>query len=127
MTKEELIKIFSVYLPYDTKLYCEWSSVKIQDLKPIEISCIDHHIKYKTKLILHSMNMLTKEIKYNGEKKILAKELFKGKWKDISEYYVRTNQLMKLSYDCVQTLVEHHFNIFNLPETEFINKATLDQ
>ena len=75
--------------------------------------------------ILYDLSYLTKEIEHEGEKIILAKKIFKREWQDIAEYYVRCNQIMKLPYYDIQIILKYHFNVFQLPASEYINKATL--
>ena len=137
MTKEELLKIYSAYLPYGLQLQHKYEKAKhngetvlrswVKSLEPLDLGCLFPHRKdsFDWKPILYDLSYLTKEIEHEGVKKILAKELFAGKWKEISEYYVNTNQILKLSYDCIQALLKHHFNVFGLEESEYINKATL--
>lgn len=74
---------------------------------------------------MKALEELTKEIEHDGEVIVLAKKIFKREWQDIAEYCVICNQIMKLSYDNIQHLLKYHFNVFNLPESEYINKATL--
>lgn len=131
MNKDELLKIYSAYLPYGLNFrFCHGWSETIMELHSVsyEKGVVNDNVYLEPKNIepiLYDLSYLTKEIEHEGVKKILAKELFAGKWKEISDYYVNTNQILKLSYDSIQALLKHHFNVFNLPEDQFINKATL--
>lgn len=150
MTKEEQLKIYSAYLPYklEVKVYfddpdhsrivtmcaIDTDEIYTYSRKPeswyISGRDEEHNMRGNYGIlecmpILYDLSYLTKEIQHEGEVVVLAKKIFKREWQDIAEYYVQCNQIMKLSYDDIQLLLKHHFNVFNLPEGEYINKATL--
>ncbi|MFP7656106.1 hypothetical protein [Chryseobacterium proteolyticum] len=84
------------------------------------------------KPILYPLDMLTQEIEHEGET-IIPVEFVFGKNHNIREvkdvYIINKNgysfRATSLSYKQVQKLLELRFNIFELPEDQFINKATL--
>jgi hypothetical protein len=135
MNKEEQLKIYSAYLPYglmietrtDEEIKTEGSYIsKLIGIDQYGLVDEFHNTwEYEVRPILYDLSYLTKEIEHEGEIIILAEKIFKREWQDIAEYYVRCNQIMKLSYDNIQLLLKHHFNVFNLPESEYINKATI--
>ncbi len=156
MNKDELLKIYSACLPYgleflsskdngrylltDVKTVSEyplWASTEWNDetlkyepeinLKPS--GGIGHGFSFEeVKPIFYDLSCLTKEIEHEGEiinpKDILIKmdigaELFSDEG--------LLHHTLDLPYKCIQKLLEWHFNIFSLPESEYINKATLTQ
>lgn len=87
-TKEELLKIYSAYLPYDLKLQHNFEKAKhrgettlrswIKPLEPLDLGCLfpDRTDTFYWKPILYSMDMLTKEIEHKGERFIPIEKLF---------------------------------------------------
>lgn len=139
MNKDELLKIYSAYLPYGLNVQLSAKDTYKNGVFPL-VGIRNDGLFYmgesgmfgyvqreigSVKPILYDLSYLTKDIEHEGEVIVLAKKIFKREWLDIAEYYVRCNQIMKLSYDNIQLLLKYHFNVFNLPESEYINKATL--
>ncbi|WP_137906081.1 hypothetical protein [Chryseobacterium sp. 2VB] len=146
MNKDELLKIYSAYLPYDL-LFIEGVTNAIYRLKTInkrtdgfvrvEFSnskiAISDFIededgnKMNFKPIIYDLSYLTKEIEYKGKMIIpmnhfifkSTQEAFEG-LPEFNEHLVNY-----IKYDDVKQLLEWHFNVFGLPESEYINKATL--
>jgi hypothetical protein len=158
-TKEELLKIYSAYLPYELNVGfqpeelehrlvgVDLSNEGLQFISPFgdfgrsEIS--------EPKPILYSMNMLTKLIEHNGETFIPWDELTNGEtvrfnyadfaedWNKRDNYsfenYVQDWILGSkhcfdfLPYGFIQKLIEWHFNVFGLEESEYIKKEELSK
>lgn len=93
---------------------------------------IDVESDYNFKPILWDLSMLTKEITHEGETFIAMQRLSKEFEMNIIEHcFLEQNVsnkgfdwLRSTSYPIVQRLIEWHFNIFSLNESQFINKAT---
>lgn len=161
-TKEELLKIYSAYLPYgltaetvlNTKFTFKGLSFRhvLQDEKGFDMGQIG-----TTKLHLYSMDMLTKEIEHKGESFIplirLAKLVDNGhnseskikqfsglnfliytdKCDDVENVKIRFSNVFsieRLSQNVLAStvlkiqnlLIEWHFNVFGLDESEYISK-----
>lgn len=155
-TKEELIRIYSAYLPYGLRFQTVigWEK-KIETLESFDIDYLDGRLVLNSnpyfeaknvKPILYDLSYLTKEIEHEEKMITPSKEILKhigvpGDYFEIKEGYVliRRNGMVKhkiiwageLADDCMvwvyQKLIEWHFNVFNLPEGEFINKAILKE
>lgn len=159
-TKEELLKIYSAYLPY--QLQCLIQGHNNQDGKAIKETMLGIYdgteiftslgLKdYQTNEIedvfpiLYSMDMLTKEIEHKGERFIPWDELTNGEtvkfnyadfaedWNKRDNYsfenYVQDWILGSkhcfdfLPYGFIQKLIEWHFNVFGLDESEYIKNS----
>lgn len=145
MDKDELLKIYSAYLPY---------KLKINDPKsPIERELthkgywhrsseddtvyvgVDEAIDYNLKPILYDLSYLTKEIEHEGERFVPTRWL-RGNHAEFDISKADMEQLISMfihifrspesaPYYFIKKLLEWHFNVFGLPEDQFINKATL--
>lgn len=138
-TKEELLKIYGAYAPY--KLHILHTEKKMALIvsgcyfnenseENIQLKLLNWEIKVNSdevKPILYSMDYLTKEIEYKGERfypyeklhlcfsdvtNLLNEDLWIGQWWD---------------YEKVCKLIEWHFNVFGLSDSEYIKKETLNK
>ncbi|MGK6342813.1 hypothetical protein ACMGDK_11275 [Chryseobacterium sp. DT-3] len=167
MTKEEQLKIYAAYLPYDLKVCTSYnlgtSWNKPKKLLGADIDRFRTNVKYKP--ILYDLSHLTKEIEHEGKKIIPIVELYKKAnskanygaltsgvertdkgqsynfhvfedGKHVFKFSTYTNgygtffldNLMIINaYSLYQELLKLHFNFFNIPPDQFINKATLKQ
>jgi|GEM_PF-1629047 len=160
-TKEELLRIYSAYLPYELKFisnneryqltgielekeYPLWASTN-WDEKTLEWKpginnkirpAIGYGFKYnEVKPLLWSMDMLTKEIEHKGERFNVINELRSifpnaPMFDEYINYgHFKSIKLIdsKVEYCVVMKLIEWHFNVFNLEESEFIKKETLNK
>lgn len=80
-TKEELLKIYSAYLPYELKgkyHLPHWQYQEGLENKeyPLQLESFENFIKGSYVPILYSMDMLTKEIEHKGERFIPIEKLF---------------------------------------------------
>lgn len=143
MNKDELLKIYSAHLPYKTPITLASEAYNYDGLTTI---LSPHYLldwqRNKCKISLHlwDLSYLTKEIEHEGEKIIPIEKLF-GSALAISGYTVyqdfQYKEFAHLTYvkdglkpfpflfEHYQKLFEWHFNIYQLPEDQFINKATL--
>lgn len=155
-TREELLRIYSAYLPYNvtvrtalgTDLIMKGISARgsIQDERGLDYTNIE-----RGKLHLWDLFHLTKEIEHEGRKFIPIVELLKIKYPNQQGRYaetefetegypfacfsvdagkqikVNTSYLQDEPFWIIQKLTEWKLNIFSLPEDQFINKATLKQ
>lgn len=147
MTKEELIKIYSAYLPYNLKLHHEshFKGNKIIEFWGLK-NCSDYPISeycdgtrygrtfQEVKPILYDLSYLTKEIEHNGERFIPLHKILEVYNFDLSkmdeEYILSFKESLievDMSFKTAQMLLEWHFNVFNIPEGDYINKATLNK
>ncbi len=154
MNKDELLKIYSAYLPYGLKFISNkdnqqylltgidniikwplWASTEWNDkshkyepeinLKPG--GSIGNGFKLKeVKPVLYPLEYLTKEIEHKGETFVPFNYLspFLRHKIEFSKYIPNIKYFKLKDY---LLLLEWHFNVFNLPEDQFINKATLTQ
>ncbi|QWT88135.1 hypothetical protein KBP46_10035 [Chryseobacterium sp. PCH239] len=169
MNKDELLKIYSAYLPYDLEFEAFGRRGKINEiqLKPDFVLGldIDSHVRHfypdSGLPILYDLSYLTKEIEHEGKKITPIVELAKlgtGEQEcgvtngNLGTCYVNAKNekkgffiyhpegyfiwqvgknaepmIVKNQLKLFQKLLEWHFNIFSLPESEYINKATLTQ
>lgn len=131
----------------------EWNEETLKydpeiNLKPSGV--IGNGFKFEEVMpILYDLSYLTKEIEHEGERFIPIVELLKIKFPNQQGRYatteystyghpfacfsvdagkqirIDTSILQDQPHWIIQKLIEWHFNIFQLPEDEFINKATL--
>jgi hypothetical protein len=139
-TKEELLKIYSAYLPYDLTIKLleriDSTFICIAGLTEkgiLRIGDSGHHLWEenfeKVKPILYSMDMLTKEIEHKGERFIPINKLkhFYG-WDYLWSYHQKPNgdfNIKSVRYACIEKLLEWHLNVFGLDESEYIKKESL--
>lgn len=113
-------------------------------------------VNHTYKPILYDLSYLTKEIEHEG-RKFIPMHLLKNGGTDLNEYrflewkgysvidneehetcydpetmsfyqfYMGESRMCTGQYEKFQMLLKWHFNVFNLPESEYINKATLTQ
>lgn len=132
-TKEELLKIYSAYLPYSlTVKLLERTDSTLRSVAGLtekgilRIGDSGHHLWEenfeKVKPILYSMDMVTKEIEHKGERFIPQDKLIHL---DLEWLINSENLIMKTNYEDVLKLLEWNFNVFGLEESEYIKKETL--
>lgn len=154
-TKEELLKIYSAYLPYELKgkrtdgakgdyilraVYDDGSIIWKYD-------GFGNSTQIGVLPVLYSMDMLTKEIEHKGERFIPIL-----KWCDIPDtieligvgyekknYYAKfgfeaeivtykiPSDIDSMNYYTVNKLLEWHFNVFGLDESEYIKKEIINE
>lgn len=137
LTQQELIRIYSSYFPYDLKVqhYDYEREIKsicsVVSLTQDEITIANSDHEYDcmfddVKPILWDLSMLTKEIEHDGEIFIAKDKLFGNghRWKHFKKS-LNKNSLHCIEYWVIDKLIEWHFNIYNLEESQYINKATL--
>ncbi|ASK29705.1 hypothetical protein CEY12_06125 [Chryseobacterium sp. T16E-39] len=142
-TKEEQLKIYSAYLPYglNFQITIGWdnSVIKLDSINcyPSERLILNNNPYYeakKVKPILYPLDMLTQEIEHEGEKFIPLRKVLEEYHFDLTKmdekYILSFKEALfevDMSYKTAQMLLSWHFNIFQLPEDLYINKATLNQ
>ncbi|MHA7823670.1 hypothetical protein ACVVIH_12980 [Chryseobacterium arthrosphaerae] len=153
MNKDELLKIYSAYLPYGLLIETRTDEeIKTEGSYISKLTGVDHLGLYdefancwefEVRPILYDLSYLTKEIE-NGIYVIndIADVISKDQGfsiinsddaiiLDFDEEYVfhiiSTKNMMRQPYEIIQILLKYHFNVFNIPESEYINKATLTQ
>jgi len=145
-TKEELLKIYSAYLPYQLEMQYQESEqfgilqsilcVDDSDDARLGISNMfqsDHYWLFKP--ILYSMDMLTKEIEHKRERFIPVHYLMKMRSVNPDSFCCDTrkqkaidallNDLKitnRISIDMFNKLLDWNFNVFGLDESEYIKK-----
>lgn len=173
-TKEELLKIYSAYLPYELEILTPiWSVDKKENTIQQLHSVTKNDLRVKVdkngffncwfetcKPILYSMDMLAKEIEHNGKRFIplimLSKLVDSGhsvdskikqfsgldfliytdKCDDVENVRIRFSKVFSIERSSqnvlastvlkIQTLlIEWHFNIFGLEESDYIKKENL--
>lgn len=127
MTKEEQLKIYAAYLPYKVTITLASEEYNYDGLTTI---LSPHYLldwqrnKCKINLHIYDLSYLTKEelksAGFDDHIDYLTHE--RDGW---IEKYGFENYIKKLPYGHFKYLVSKHYNIFNLPEDQFINKATL--
>ena len=133
----EKLKIYSAYLPYGLKIECHSEEeIKKEGNYISELSAIfkngiqdefGNDWDFNVKPILFSLEDLTKEITIGGETfvplhKILEEYCFNLKVMSKEEILSYQESLLEIdiSYKVHSLLLEWKFNVFNLPETEYI-------
>lgn len=137
MNKDELIRIYSAYLPYQLRI-CD--SVHNPDfiLDEDNVGDVLHDAEhlYTIKPYLYDLSYLTKEIEHEGKKFVPQEILIEKygievkKFDNVAGYNYffkgfRNGLNFKDFENYRNQLLEWHFNIFQLSEDQFINKATL--
>jgi hypothetical protein len=138
MTKEELRKIYSAYLPYklhvlhtekNMRLIISGVYFKENNDEYLQLQLLNWDRTVKTsevKPILYDLSYLTKEelrsAGFSDHVDYLTHER-----ESLVEKYGFINYINKLPYAHFQYLVSQHYNVFDLEESEFINKATLNK
>jgi len=146
MTQEQKLKIYAAYLPYGLKvIYGYDRTVKkegflrgydvrygFQVFNPRLVFGHEFVNPDLVKPVLYSMDWLTKEIVHEGETfvpidKIRNLDIGYVDWITVEreawiERYGRKWWLGRIPYVMVQLLLSWHFNIFSLPETDYIKK-----
>lgn len=137
MTPQEKLKILSAYLPYKLRFlelfFKEESTLFKIDFEEEIYSTIsddDYEVYssdgYDMKPILRDLSDLTKEIEHNGERFVPVEELNSIYSFDCSNEEMATH-ILKLEIDSMpywlfEKLISWHFNVFSLPESEYIKK-----
>lgn len=146
MTTQEQIKIYAAYLPYNvafSDLTCDMPNKLILDAENFPGVLEDATHLNTIRLHLYDLSHLTKEIQHEGrvftpidvfeitdDHDSYSVEYDHGNIKLIrsleaiaenSSYY----DIQFLPFEVVQRLISWHFNIYQLPAGEFIDKATL--
>lgn len=138
-TKEELLKIYSAYLPYELKgkrtdgakgdyilraVYDDGSIIWKYD-------GFGNSTQIGVLPVLYSMDMLTKEIEHKSERfiplhKILEEYCFDLSKMDDEEILSYAESLIEIDMTVTtyNLLLEWNFNVFNLDESEYIKKET---
>jgi hypothetical protein len=117
----------------------------VKPLEPLDLGCLFPHRKdsFDWRPILYDLSCLTKPIEggvylINEKADVISKDQGFSIIQnddmiilDFDEEYVfhtiSMKNMMRQPYEIIQILLKHHFNVFNLPESEYINKATLTQ
>jgi hypothetical protein len=126
MTKEELIKVFSAYLPYELKVIRNGESA-IEEVLGVQIHWHKNYISTEfnqyniedVKPILYDLSFLTKEIEHEGVWINLQKQM---RHLDFEWLIGNPKLASKLNQEDYEILLKHHFNVFNLSADQFINK-----
>lgn len=140
----EKLKIYSAYLPYGLKLqYFDdereilHNDCKIVEFREDEMTIANNEYQYDVKFydvkpILFSLEDLTKEITIGGETFVPFDELIKiknvrlrvEKYENGDKKLLNINtfsfSLFDFEYKIIEKLLEWKFNVFNLPEIEYI-------
>ena len=144
MNKDELLKIYSAYLPYKLNVISMRSGVMYElstfnEMKGrgVEKRDLQMVLSGDFKPIFYDLSCLTKEIEHEGKKVMPYKLLFEQDLPWDAEdailnealSFINNEKRLEYSYpyEFWQKLLSMHFNVFNLPEDQFINKATLTQ
>lgn len=134
LTQQELIKVFSAYLPYDLQIEFKRNiyprSIEIQTLDLRNFDLWLNPAKrnsFLIKPILWDLSMLTKEIEHEGNMIIAIDYISTSK---SNSQRIMRRVANSQSLDCLEQwqferLLELHFNVFNLDDSQYINKATL--
>lgn len=138
MTKEDLKKIYSSYFPYKLEVYhidTDWAEDReiTATLTGVFEDCLtfnqgaDYYYQDNdivVKPILYDLSYLTKEeLKNAGFDDHI--DFITNEREGWIKKYGLENYMKKLPYGHFQYLVSNHYNVFQLPEDQFINKATL--
>ncbi|AZA91143.1 Uncharacterised protein [Chryseobacterium nakagawai] len=163
MTKEELLKIYSAYIPYGLEFISSKDNERhlLTDVKTVSDYPLwastewnEETLKYEPEInlkpsggigngfkieevkpILYDLSYLTKEIEHEGETFVPTERLMnyasnfgvnRGVFEHMLSSILEGNTcITELPYYLIIKLLEWHLNIFQLPEDQFINKATL--
>ncbi|WP_185246658.1 hypothetical protein [Chryseobacterium bernardetii] len=134
------------------KKFGRYSPTKMEIMTVDDLKCFDVHKVFIP--VLYDLSYLTKEIEHEGRKFIPMHMLKNGgtdlneyrflEWKGYSaidneqhetcycpetmsfyQFYMGDSRMCTGQYEKFQLLLKWHFNVFQLPEDQFINKATL--
>jgi len=145
-TKDELLKIYSAYSPYELELevlkkgmYFPYPNhlsegrriVFNLDQMPFKIWCNPTNLNWleilfrDTKPVLYSMDMLTKEELYNAGFEDHVDWLTHERETWIKKYGIE-KFINETPYGHIQYLISKHYNIFGLDESEYIKKESVN-
>lgn len=128
MTNEDKLRIYAAYLPYKLQVLSHSGTIFQLNTfnetkgKGIENRCIESVINNNYKPIIYPLEFLTKEIEHEGKLINIQENM---PHLDFEWLIGKPELAFKLNQEDFEILVKHHFNVFNLPESEYINKATL--
>ncbi len=141
MNKDELLKIYSAYMPYSLELQHKYQKAKhngetvlrswVKPLEPLDLGCLLPHRNdsFDWKPILWDLSYLTKEIEHEGKMITPIVEIMNGGDDIFEDMLIRLAAGLsnpdRLPYRIFIKLLSYHFNVFQLSEDQFINKATL--
>lgn len=141
---ENKLKILSAHLPYNTKVKNNCGQIRELAMVDAENNCIastetngmipidSSHVNGSGfKPILFPLEDLTKPITIGGKTFKVEDEIFamcnvglssnaKKYWKENFIENIKNTPYTQLSYEVVQKLLEWKFNVFNLPEDEYV-------
>lgn len=127
--KEELLKIYSAYLPYDLNICTSYRASGFNNPKKMSGADIDRYFRsdsFIIKPILYSMDMLTKDELYNAGFEDHIDWLTNERENWIKKYGIE-KFINKTPYGHIQYLISKHYNVFGLDESEFIKKESVIQ
>jgi hypothetical protein len=132
MNKDELLKIYSAYMPYKTPITLASEAYNYDGLTTI---LSPHYLldwqRNKCKISLHlwDLSYLTKEIEHEGKMITPIVEIMNGGDDIFEDMLIRLAAGLsnpdRLPYRIFIKLLSYHFNVFQLSEDQFISKATL--
>ena len=135
----EKLKIYSAYLPYKVKVKSNCGQIRELAMVDAENYCIastetngmipidSAHINGSGfKLILFSLEYLTKEIAVNGKIFVpIEYHAFKHNKEHLIDFQNNFAHYKSVKYGIIEKLLEWKFNVFNLPEDKY-EKVTED-
>lgn len=149
MNKDEQKKIYSSYFPYKLEVLhvdTDWAEDRETTaiLTGVFEDCLtfnqasDYYYKDEQiviKPILYDLSFLTKEIENEGERFVPTRwlrdnhaefDISKADMEQLISMFIHVFRSPESApYYFIKKLLEWHFNVFQLPEDQFINKATL--
>lgn len=140
MSKEELLRIYSAYLPFELEIGFEADELQHKfvglDLSREGVQLISPYGDFgraeieKCKPILFSLDMLTQPIEHKGNMFVPSRywESMGGSLIEYQTLHKALNNfsLPSLPYYVINKLLEWHFNVFNLPDSAYIKKENLN-
>ncbi|WP_430827267.1 hypothetical protein [Chryseobacterium indologenes] len=157
MTKEELLKIYSAYLPYGLEIGLSDEGIYNLDseypnehahktgiiteftisngefgygeFKVSEKYYFSFNELSEVKPVIYPLEYLTKEIEHEGRSVCFLMEIdkkhpFNCTYQEMAEH-IKTMNIDLMPFWLLKELLKYHFNVFNLLEDQYINKATL--
>ncbi|AZB01269.1 hypothetical protein EG359_17345 [Chryseobacterium joostei] len=144
MTNEDKLRIYAAYLPYGLKgnllpqtHEVEMTGIYLDDynMHEIYIKPSGCYVMSRFKPIIYPLDFLTKEIEHEGERFVPIHKLRKycievmgAKDYDTDigiDKLIKGWEVQYWPKLFIDILLKWHFNVFNLPEDQFINKTNL--
>jgi hypothetical protein len=128
LTQQELIRIYSAYLPYNLKIQTSYDGIKFNKPKKLKGSDLDRIGKrgvYYKPILMPIENITKEELLSVGLSENCHIDWITNERKYWIDKYGFEKWLKRVPYGHFNYLLSKHYNILGLDDSQYINKATL--